>query len=185
MADAFDPTSSILTPRGTTPRVIDPLPDEHRRGLIGVGAAALLSTVTTVLLLLFITWRLVFWRRYYNSYIGYNQYIILIYNLLLADLQEAVGFLISLHWVQTDTITSHSPACFAQGWLLQIGDPSSGLWVLAIAVHTFVTVFWGRKIKHTTFVWCILGLWVFCLGIVLVPLAVFQSETWAPTGPWV
>ena len=185
MADASDVINSILVPRGTTPRIIDPLPDEHRRGLIGVGVASLISTVTTSVLFLFFTWRLIFWRRYYDTYLGYNQYIILIYNLLLADLQEALGWLMSLHWVNKNSISYHTRVCFAQGWLLQIGDPASGLFVLAIAVHTFVTVFWGRKIRHRTFVACLIGLWIFCLGIVIVPLALWGSQTFAPTGPWV
>ncbi|KAK2782526.1 hypothetical protein FQN52_000855 [Onygenales sp. PD_12] len=156
---AFGPSSTnslnerALSPRNT-PSHISPLPPDHRRGLIAVGVTSLISTLATAGLFAFITYRLVHWRKYYSTYIGYNQYVILIYNLLLADLQQAVGFLLALYWVDKDMLTSNSPACFVQGWLLQVGDPSSGLFVLAIAVHTFATVLMGRKLAHRSFVGC-------------------------------
>ncbi|GAB1194128.1 hypothetical protein APSETT444_003369 [Aspergillus pseudonomiae] len=54
---------------------IDPLPSAQRKGLIAVTVMAFLSFIATLILLLFITYRLVFWRSNYARYIGYNQYI--------------------------------------------------------------------------------------------------------------
>ena len=181
----IDVFGSTLAPRAATPSVIDPLPSEHRRGLIAVGVTALLSTVATVILFAIITYRLVFWQKYFRNYIGHNQYVILIYNLLLADLQEALGFLFSLHWVHRDALTQNTGVCFAQGWLLQIGDPASGLFVFAIAMHTFVVVVLRWKIPHWVFVGCIVGLWTFCLLLAVIPTARYGKDTYAPTGPWV
>lgn len=172
-------------PDDFTPPIISPLPQAHRNGLIAVSIAGLLSTITTVALFSFITYHLVYWRKFHSTYIGYNQYIILIYNLLIADFQEAVGFLLSFHWVVRNDLTFESPVCFAQGWLLQIGDPASGLWVLAIAVHTFATVLLGRKLSHRVFVWSVVGLWTFCLLLVLVPVGMSGSRAFGPTGAWV
>jgi hypothetical protein len=168
-----------------TTSIIQPLPAAHRRGLIGVGIVSLISTLATAVLFFIITYRLIFWRRHSGTYLGYNQYIVLIYNLLIADLQEAVGFLLSLHWVHKDKLYYDTPICFTQGWLLQIGDPASGLFVLAIAVHTFFTVVIGRKISHRTFVAWVIGLWAFCLALPIIPTALYGRETFAPTGPWV
>ncbi|PGH03606.1 hypothetical protein AJ79_07335 [Helicocarpus griseus UAMH5409] len=173
-----------LAPRRVTPLTIDPLPKEHRRGLIAVGITSLLSTIATAGLFIFITYRLIFWRRYYKSYIGYNQYIILIYNLLLADFQQAVGFLMALHWAVKDSITNQSPICFLQGWLLQIGDPSSGLFVLAIAVHTFAIVLMGRKLSHRQFVACVCGVWAFATVLVLIPTLRHGKHAYVPSGAW-
>ncbi|KAK2746845.1 hypothetical protein FQN57_002887 [Myotisia sp. PD_48] len=174
----------LLAPRRITPLAISPLPPAHRNGLIAVGVASLLSAITTVGLFIFITYRLIFWRKYHTTYIGYNQYIILIYNLLLADLQVALGFLLSLHWVAVDSIHSTSRVCPVQGWLLQIGDPSSGLFVLAIAVHTFATVLLGRKPSHRVLVWSVIGLWGFCLTLVMVPTIRHGEHTYVPSGAW-
>src|SRR4051794_41072580 len=112
---------------------IDPLPLIQREGLIAISIMAFLSLIATATLLAFITFRLIFWRSSYKRYIGYNQYIILIYNLILADFQQSLAFILNLRWILTDKIESGTPACFLQGFWLQVGDPGSGLFVLAIA----------------------------------------------------
>ncbi|EEP79684.1 conserved hypothetical protein [Uncinocarpus reesii 1704] len=174
----------IVTARRMTPMVIDPLPTPHRNGLIAIGVTSLLSAITTVGLFVFITYRLIFWRKYHSAYIGFNQYIILIYNLLIADFQEALGFLLSVQWAAQNSITHDSFVCPVQGWLLQIGDPASGIFVLAIAIHTFLIVVMGRKMSHRVFVWFVVGLWIFCLALVLVPTALYGRKTFAPSGAW-
>ncbi|KAL2372863.1 integral membrane protein [Blastomyces gilchristii SLH14081] len=173
-----------LAPRRVTPFTIDPLPADHRRGLIGVGVTSLISTVSTGVLFIVFTYRLVYWRKYYSTYIGYNQYIILIYNLLLADFQQAVGFLLALHWAITNRISADSHICFTQGWLLQIGDPSSGLFVLAIAVHTFAMVLMGRKLSHRWFIVCVCFVWAFAVLLTLIPTLRYGRETYVPSGAW-
>ncbi|WEW56776.1 hypothetical protein PRK78_002229 [Emydomyces testavorans] len=173
-----------IAPRRFTPLTIDPLPPAHRRGLIAIGITSLLSVITTVGLFLFITYRLIFWRKYHSAYIGYNQYIILIYNLLIADFQEALGFLLSLEWVARNSLSNESRMCPIQGWLLQIGDPSSGIFVMAIAIHTFVIVVLGRKMSHRVFVSFVVGLWAFCLLLVVIPTAMHGRKTFSPSGAW-
>lgn len=86
----------------------------------------MMSLVSVTALLAFITQRMVSWRKHYRQYVGYNQYVILIYNLLLADLQQSVAFSISFHWLKIDKILAPTGACFIQAWFLQIGDVSSG-----------------------------------------------------------
>lgn len=177
--------SQTLLPREATRIVIDPLPTVQRNGLIAITVLAVISTVATLSLLLFITYRLIFWRKNYTHYIGYNQYVVLIYNLLLADLQQSVAFLICAHWAANNYIHSPSAACFLQGFWLQIGDPSSGLFVLAIAAHTFLLVTLGRKMEHRIFVACVVGLWVFVALLVIIPIASHGMDTFVPSGAWV
>ena len=74
------------------PNSLDPLPPVYREGLIPVTIFAMMSLISVTALLIFITHRLVSWRKHYREYVGYNQYVILIYNLLLADLQQAIAF---------------------------------------------------------------------------------------------
>jgi hypothetical protein len=167
------------------PRVISPLPPELRHGLIGLLSCSLLSVVSTICLLSWLTYRLVFWRRYYSQYPGYNQCILLIYNLLLADLQQSSSFLITPYWLQIDQLTAYSPACFIQAWLINFGDVSSGLFILAIAVHTFTVVIKRKHISHGTFVGCVIGLWIFCVLITLIAPAVHGKYVFVPSGAWV
>ncbi|KAG5288251.1 integral membrane protein [Histoplasma ohiense] len=181
-ANSFEARS--LAPRRVTPLIIDPLPVEHRRGLIGVAITSILSTISTGVLFIVFTYRLIYWRKYYPTYLGYNQFLILIYNLLLADFQQAIGFFLSIHWVITDQISYRSRMCFAQGWLLQIGDPASGLFVLSIAVHTFAMVLMGRKLSHRWFITCVCGVWAFAVAITLIPTLRFRNHTYVPSGAW-
>jgi hypothetical protein len=175
----------LFPTRDVDPLTINPLTDDHRRGLIAISAIALCSFLTTGTLIAFITYRLIFWRRYYKTYIGYNQYVILIYNLLLADFQQALGFLLSMQWLIQDSIHAPSVSCFLQGWWLQVGDPSSGLFVLAIAVHTFATVCVGQKLPHRWFVACVIGVWMFVGALATIPTILHGIHTYVPAGAWV
>lgn len=167
------------------PYSLDPLPKDIKNGLIPVGIFALLSVISTFILLAWITYRLVSWRQHYRAYVGYNQYVLLIYNLLLADLQQSVAFLISFHWIGQDKILAPTSACFAQAWLLHIGDVSSGFFVLAIAIHTWLAVVKGYKMPYKTFVAFILGIWAFAVILTLLGPAIHKSLFFTRAGAWV
>jgi hypothetical protein len=136
------------------------LPVTIQHGLIPVGILAMFSVISTLTLISFIVWRLAFWRMHYRTFIGYNQYVILVLNLLIADVQQSAAFLISFHWIRIDRILAPSSPCFAQAWLLHSGDVSSGFFVLAIAIHTFYTAVIGKRIGHMTFVTLVIFTWV-------------------------
>ncbi|KAL2834150.1 G protein-coupled glucose receptor regulating Gpa2-domain-containing protein [Aspergillus pseudoustus] len=163
---------------------IDPLPHDHRKGLIAVFIMAILSTIATLLLIGFITYRLIFWRSNYARYIGYNQYIILIYNLVIADLLQSLAFLICAKWYAENKVQTSTAACFLQGFWLQIGDPASGIFVLAIAFHTFYMVALGRKLSYRTFVAIVVGLWGFVAILVIIPLGAHGKDVFVPSGAW-
>lgn len=177
--------SRALTDNGSPIMDIDPLPHNHRQGLIAVSVMAILSFLATVLLIAFISYRMLFWRSSYARYIGYNQYIVLIYNLVLADLQQSLAFLICLKWIADDKISADTAGCFLQGLWLQIGDPASGLFVLAIAIHTFLLVALGIKLSHRVFVAAVVSIWVFIAVLVIIPLAVHGRYVLIPSGAWV
>ncbi|KAJ5444027.1 uncharacterized protein N7458_007899 [Penicillium daleae] len=164
--------------------IIDPLPSLQRTGLIVVSALATVSLIATFSLLCFFTYRFIFWKKYYKRYIGYNQYVVLMYNLALADFIQGLGFIVSLKWIAKDSLHAEDPACFLQGIWLQIGDPMSGLFVLAIALHTFMQVTMGRQLGHRTFVAIVVGLWVFGVILVIIPIALVGPHVWMPSVAW-
>lgn len=73
-------------------------------------------------MLLFIIYRFLTWRAHYKTFVGYNQYVALIINLLAADLLQGVAFMFSYHWVFTDGIVAPSVKCTSQGFLLNAGQ---------------------------------------------------------------
>lgn len=166
------------------PNSLDPLTPNVRVGLIPVVIFAMMSLVSVTALLGFITHRLVSWRRHYREYVGYNQYVILIYNLLLADLQQSIAFSISFHWLRIDKIVAPTPACFVQAWFLNIGDVASGFFVLAIAVHTWLGVVKGYKMPYMWFVVSILLIWLLALILTVLGPAMYQDRFFTRAGGW-
>lgn len=138
-------------------------------GLIAIGCLATVSVLFTSVLLSFISWRMIVWKSHYTSFIGRNQPIVLIYQLILADFLQSLGFLISFHWASNHEIVGPNGGCFAQGWLIQLGDVASAFFVLAIAVHTTYQVTLSRSVSYSVFVCSILGVWTF--AVLLTSLA--------------
>lgn len=167
------------------PNSLDPLPSVYREGLIPVTIFAMMSLISVTALLIFITHRLISWRKHYREYVGYNQYVILIYNLLLADLQQAIAFVMSFHWLRTNKLLARTAPCFLQAWFLQIGDVSSGFFVLAIAIHTWLGVVKGYKVPYKWFIVSILGLWAFALLLTILGPAMYQDRFFGRAGGWV
>lgn len=167
------------------PYSMDPLSETFKAGLIPIGTFAMLSLISVTSLIGFITWRLISWRKHYKQYVGYNQYVILIYMLLLADFQQAIAFTISFHWLRLGKILAPTPACFIQAWFLHIGDVASGFFVLAIAIHTWMGVIKGYRLPYRWFVVSIVFIWLAALILTFVGPAMHGNEFFARAGGWV
>lgn len=166
------------------PNSLSPLGPVLHSGLMAPGLLGLLSVVTTLGLLSFITYRMTTWRRHYRTYVGYNQYVVLCMNLLIADFIQAVSFLFSFHWIRKDGIFAPSSACFAQGFLLNIGDLTSGFFVMAIAFHTFYTAVKGRRIGHFGFMMSVIGVWSFALVLSIIGPIEYRDQYFVRAGAW-
>ncbi|CZT44697.1 uncharacterized protein RSE6_04903 [Rhynchosporium secalis] len=174
----------MAPPDGNIHTNLDPLPLTIRDGMIAMGIVGVISSISTLTLLIFIAYRAIFWRRYYEYPIHANQIIVLIYNLLLADFQQALSFVFSFYWISQNKLVGPSHACFAQGWLIQIGDVSSGLFVLAIAVHTFVNLVIQKPISHKIFATSVLAIWAFCLFLTMIGPILSKDDFFIPAGAW-
>ncbi|CAG8947513.1 unnamed protein product [Penicillium salamii] len=153
-----------------------PLLGSDRSLFIAMGIIALLSLVSSLFLLCFLTYRFVYWQRYYKNPLAKNQYVVLIYNLLLVDLQQAIAFLICLYWVSRGSVHYGEAACYLQGWWIMTADPGSGLFVLAIALHTGAIVMRGRQLSFRVFSWCVVGLWAFILALGFIPVGLYGEK---------
>lgn len=69
-----------------------------------------------------------------------NQFLILIYNLFLADIHKAAAFLIGSVWLSKDGIFIDTPACFIQGFFISIGGMASCCFITFIAIHAYMSV---------------------------------------------
>lgn len=151
------------------PLSISPIPNFQRRGIIILCTITLVSCITTFSLIIYLSYRFFTGRKDHGAPLHKNQYTLLIYSLVLADFQLDLGFLLDVMWLDRGQIIAPSAGCIAQGWLLNFGDLASGLFVLAIACHTFLTIVYGRKIALRSVCWSIVSLWVLA--------AVFDDNT--------
>lgn len=61
----------------------------------------------------------------------------------------------------------------------------SGMFVLAIAVFTFLHIILGYQLRHRIFVAAIVSLWVFGIVMVIIPIATVGRYVWLPAVAWV
>lgn len=163
---------------------LSPLPQDLSKGLIPVAVLGILSFTTATCLLFLLTYRMIQWARKRRHA---NQFIILIYNLLLADIQQASAFLLNAEWLVQNGIQAGTKTCFAQGCkslLLQnsieanltlgfvsTGDLGSGVWAFAIGLHTFACVIFGYRLSTPGFLAVCALLWVFIYAAAVIGVA--------------
>jgi hypothetical protein len=176
----FDGQSEYFKP----PHSVSPLPEGLHVGLYVVGAFGLLSFLATLSLLSFVAYRFCTWRDHYKTFIGYNQYVLLFLNLVLADLMQAASFLISFYWIAIDGILAPTPACQGQGFLLHLGDVASAFFVLAIALHTYYTVVLSRRIPYRIFGGMVIMVWLIVIFLTVLGVAIHKDTYFVRAGAW-
>lgn len=97
-----------------------------------------------------------------------NQFVVLLYNLLLADMHQAVAFFLNVVWVATDGIYARTPACWTQGLFVSNGDLASSCFIASIALHTYLAVVREYKPPGWALNAWIVSMWIFVYGITIV-----------------
>ncbi|KAI1086779.1 G protein-coupled glucose receptor regulating Gpa2-domain-containing protein [Rostrohypoxylon terebratum] len=100
-----------------------------------------------------------------------NQFLVLVYNLLLADMHQATAFVLNLPWIRKNEITVGSPSCWAQGWFVSTGDLSASCFICAISIHTYLSVVKGYSPPHWALHLVIVSLWLFIYAMAIAGVA--------------
>lgn len=164
---------------------LSPLPAVLQRGLLAISILGLFSFASSAALFAYLSYKLVTWWRRGDLDVGCNQFVLLIYNLVLADMQQAVAFLLALAWLGGDSIDVESTTCFVEGWFVSVGDLASGVWITAISLHTFYAVVKGRRLPTSAFVGAVVGLWTFVYTMAVVGVALHPRDFYVRAGAWV
>jgi hypothetical protein len=155
-----------------------------RIGLVFIGVLALASAISTVALTCFIAYRASQWHRFYTKDIKRNVFVVLLCNLFIADLFQAFGFLFSWHWLGLHDIVGGTGSCWAQGFLINLGDVASAFFVLVIALQTWAHLRFQRQLRFDAFLAIVICMWIFALVLtVLGPVT--SSNYFVDTGAWV
>ncbi|KAK4495310.1 hypothetical protein PRZ48_013641 [Zasmidium cellare] len=162
------------------PSTLSPIPNDLHHGLTAVTILALLSLVTSSALFLHLSCRLL--RR--TSHAPANQFIILIFNLVLADIQQSVAFVLNAAWITTNSVDVGSATCWAQGWFVSTGDLASGVFTFAIAVHSFADIVCSYRLSRPMFLVTIALLWTFVYLTALIGIAMHPADFYTRAGSW-
>ena len=161
---------------------LDPLPSVLKHGLIAVSLLGLLSSISSSTLLIYLTYKLIRWRLRGQARKGYNQFVLLIYNLVLADVQQSIAFSLTARWLVDDKINVKTSTCWAEGWFVSTGDLASGVWIFAIALHTFFAITKGKKLPYPIFLTSIIGLWLFIYAMAIAGISINRQGFYVRAG---
>jgi hypothetical protein len=163
-----------------SPETLSPLPDELTRGLSVVSAFGFLSFFLSTTLLCRLAWRLIRGTEKTRT----NQFVILIFNLILADVQQSIAFMLNAEWLRKDAIDVGASSCWAQGWFVSTGDLSSGLFTLAIAIHSYADIVHDFRLGTRSFLAAIGSLWIFNYLLAIIGVVLHPADVYVRAGAW-
>lgn len=163
-----------------SPETLTPLPDELTRGLSVVSAFGFLSFFLSTTLLCRLAWRLIRGTEKTRT----NQFVILIFNLILADVQQSIAFMLNAEWLRKDAIDVGTSSCWAQGWFVSTGDLSSGLFTLAIAIHSYADIVHDYRLGTRSFLAAIGSLWIFNYLLAVIGVVLHPADVYVRAGAW-
>jgi hypothetical protein len=104
-----------------------------------------------------------------------NQFLVLIYNLLLADIHQAASFILNAVWVGRDALDVRTTTCWVQAWLIQTGDVASSLFITAIAVHTYLAIVRNYTPPQWAVYTAVVALWLFNYLLMVLGVAITDN----------
>ncbi|KAJ0142700.1 Ankyrin-3 [Fusarium oxysporum f. sp. albedinis] len=104
-----------------------------------------------------------------------NQFLVLIINLLLADMHQGVAFFLNAAWLRHNAIMVGTASCYTQGLFVSLGDLASSMFITAIAIHTYLAVVKRRQTPQRVLYAVIIAIWIFVYAISLIPIAATRN----------
>ncbi|KXJ88460.1 hypothetical protein Micbo1qcDRAFT_207188 [Microdochium bolleyi] len=98
-----------------------------------------------------------------------NPLLILIYNLILADVSLSATFAANIVWLREDMVNIEYATCRVQGWLVSFGCVISSAFLLTLALYTYAIVLNGWRPSSKSTIGVCLIIWaasiiVTCIG---------------------
>lgn len=97
-----------LQPLDEDSATLQGIPGHIHPWLHAIVVLSFLSFVSAVTLLALLSYRLIQWQRKAKRS---NQFVILIFNLLIADVQQSLAFLLNIQWLRVGAVVVGTPTC--------------------------------------------------------------------------
>ena len=163
-----------------------PLPPELtpllRRGMTAITFFGFLSFLSSLGLLVYLGHRIAARiRKGHNQ----SQLLLLVFNLMLADCQLGLAFVIEAHWLDINMVVSGTTTCVVQGWFKSIGNISAGLFCLAIGLYTLVYITYNYQLPPFMIYVAIGFIWTIVFLFATVNLSIHSDDWFASQGSYV
>ncbi|KAJ4390808.1 hypothetical protein N0V93_004406 [Gnomoniopsis smithogilvyi] len=120
-----------------------------------------------------------------THYNGPNPLLLLIHNLILADVFLSACYLENIVWLRKNAILVGSSYCHAQGMLVSFGCLSSSMFLASMALYTYLTITHGYKPKGRFVLINILLVWVLSLILTFIPMLGSRgTDLWGRNNLW-
>jgi hypothetical protein len=165
---------------------------------------AAVSFVSTAALALYLSYRILTIKTSANSRV--SRYAVLLLNLIFADLLQAIGFSLDIHWLRNNAIIAGSPACWSQGetryqatlhalltktiltalagWFLTTGDVGSCLFTVFMAAHLVADIVFNFRPSLTVFRTATAVSWIVVVLFASIGVAIHPSDFYMRAGMW-
>lgn len=174
------PDTNPVTGYFRNPFSVEALSNSQRAGMVGITVFAFLSiTVITCAL------SLIVYNRVTKGKAKHGQFVTLIVNLLVADLLQALSFVLELHWLIEGGIFAPNLKCEVQGFLLNLGDVSSGLFILCIAAFTSWVSWRGPTVRDRDLHIIVALVWIISIVVTIIGPLQHGQKFFTAAGNWV
>ncbi|KAH7028100.1 uncharacterized protein B0I36DRAFT_385986 [Microdochium trichocladiopsis] len=120
-----------------------------------------------------------------RKYKAPNPLLILIYNLILADISLSATYAANMIWLKEDTINIDWPTCRAQGWLVSFGCVISSAFLLTLAIYTHRIVIMGKRPSSKSTIIVCVAIWAASIVLTCIgPIASGKEHYYARQQCW-
>lgn len=115
-----------------------------------------------------------------------NPLLILIHNLILADVFLSACYLENVVWLRENAVLVGSTYCHAQGLLVSFGCLSSSMFLASMSLYTYLTIIHGYKPQGRFILINIVLVWVSASILTWIPtLGSRGTDLWGRNNLWV
>jgi hypothetical protein len=96
-----------------------------------------------------------------------------------------LAFLLTAQWLAEDKINVQTSTCWIKEWLVSTGDLASGVWIFAIALHTFFAIIKGEKFSYPISLSATASLWLFIYAMAIAGVLSHRRGLYLRAVAWV